>query len=58
MEEVAEHLALHWGQVANARDFALVVLDRFLDLVAKGGFALFAEQECPEATPETSLILR
>src|SRR3546814_3440299 len=57
MKKVAEHLPLDRRQVADAGDLALVVLDRFLDLIAERRLALFAEKEGPETAPETSPIL-
>jgi hypothetical protein len=55
MEQVAEHLPLDRRQVADDRRLALVALDRFLDLVAQGRFAVVAEQHRPDAAPDAAL---
>jgi hypothetical protein len=56
MEEVAKHLPLDMAEIADRRDFALMAVDRLLDLVAERRFAFVAEKEGAETSPEAAPI--
>jgi hypothetical protein len=56
MEDVAEHLALDVAEIADPRDFPFAAFDRFLDLVAQGGFAVVAEQQAAKPAPECAPV--
>ena len=52
MQQVAKHLPLGGRQVASLDRLILGVVDRFLDLVAKRGLMVFAEQESSHPAPQ------
>ena len=60
VEQVAEHLPLGRGEVARDRALVLGVLDRFLDLVAKGRLGVAAENQGldPAPQPRSAFLVR
>ena len=51
-QQVAQHLPLVRAQVAADRPLALGIVNRFLDLVAKRGLAVVAEDQCAHSAPQ------
>ena len=57
MEQVAEHLPLNRRKIALGRRPALMLVDRFLDLVAKRRFIFLAEEQPAQAAPQSSAAI-
>ena len=57
VQQVAQHLAFVGGQVAADRALALGIVDRFLDLVAKRGLAIVAEDQRAHPAPQPRSIV-
>jgi hypothetical protein len=54
MEQVTQHLPLDRGEITDRRRIAFMIVNRFLDLVAKGGLAILAEDQATQAAPQSA----
>src|SRR3546814_7378471 len=54
MQQVLQHLTLDEAQVALAAAVLVMLLYRFLDLVAKRDFVIVSKQQCTQALPKSA----
>src|SRR3546814_20310454 len=54
MQHVLQHLTLDEAQVALAAAVLVMLLYRFLDLVAKRDFVIVSKQQCTQALPKSA----